>query len=300
MKGWILYKESVKEEYEIEKFLERAKDEGIDLRVLVPEEFDIIVTGEERKSILYDTVELGLPDFFLPRTGAKTDYFSLAIVRHLERLGVYTVNSSRSIINVKDKLFTQQILASSNIPIPKTMLARLPPIDPDLVEKRLGFPVVVKTLSGTKGKGVFLAENKAQFKDLVELIGSTDIPVNILLQEYIESSRGRDLRVFVLGGKAIACMERKSREEYQFKSNFSAGGSVRKHELNEEAEWLATESARLLDLEIAGIDLLFDGDHFKVCEANSSPGFEGLEKCCEIDIAKEVYHFLRIRLGIFK
>ncbi|HIH96794.1 MAG TPA: RimK family alpha-L-glutamate ligase [Thermoplasmata archaeon] len=300
MKGWILYKESVKEEYEIEKFVERAKDEGIYLRVLVPEEFDIIVTGEERKSILYDAVELGLPDFFLPRTGAKTDYFSLAIVRHLERLGVYTVNSSRSIINVKDKLFTQQILASSNIPIPKTMLARLPPIDPDLVEKRLGFPVVVKTLSGTKGKGVFLAENKAQFKDLVELIGSTDIPVNILLQEYIESSRGRDLRVFVLGGKAIACMERKSREEYQFKSNFSAGGSVRKHELNEEAEWLATESARLLDLEIAGIDLLFDGDHFKVCEANSSPGFEGLEKCCEIDIAKEIYHFLRIRLGIFK
>ncbi|HIH98692.1 MAG TPA: RimK family alpha-L-glutamate ligase [Thermoplasmata archaeon] len=300
MKGWILYKESVKEEYEIEKFVERAKDEGIYLRVLAPEEFDIIVTGEERKSILYDAVELGLPDFFLPRTGAKTDYFSLAIVRHLERLGVYTVNSSRSIINVKDKLFTQQILASSNIPIPKTMLARLPPIDPDLVEKRLGFPVVVKTLSGTKGKGVFLAENKAQFKDLVELIGSTDIPVNILLQEYIESSRGRDLRVFVLGGKAIACMERKSREEYQFKSNFSAGGSVRKHELNEEAEWLATESARLLDLEIAGIDLLFDGDHFKVCEANSSPGFEGLEKCCEIDIAKEIYHFLRIRLGIFK
>ena len=300
MKGWILYKESVKEEYEIEKFVERAKDEGIYLRVLVPEEFDIIVTGEERKSILYDAVELGLPDFFLPRTGAKTDYFSLAIVRHLERLGVYTVNSSRSIINVKDKLFTQQILASSNIPIPKTMLARLPPIDPDLVEKRLGFPVVVKTLSGTKGKGVFLAENKTQFKDLVELIGSTDIPVNILLQEYIESSRGRDLRVFVLGGKAIACMERKSREEYQFKSNFSAGGSVRKHELNEEAEWLATESARLLDLEIAGIDLLFDGDHFKVCEANSSPGFEGLEKCCEIDIAKEIYHFLRIRLGIFK
>ena len=295
-----MYKESVKEEYEIEKFVERAKDEGIYLRVLVPEEFDIIVTGEERKSILYDAVELGLPDFFLPRTGAKTDYFSLAIVRHLERLGVYTVNSSRSIINVKDKLFTQQILASSNIPIPKTMLARLPPIDPDLVEKRLGFPVVVKTLSGTKGKGVFLAENKAQFKDLVELIGSTDIPVNILLQEYIESSRGRDLRVFVLGGKAIACMERKSREEYQFKSNFSAGGSVRKHELNEEAEWLATESARLLDLEIAGIDLLFDGDHFKVCEANSSPGFEGLEKCCEIDIAKEIYHFLRIRLGIFK
>lgn len=299
MKGWILYKDTVNEEYEIGQFEKKAEEEGIDIKILVPEKFDIIVTREGKKSILYENEELGLPDFFLPRTGAKTDYFSLAIIRHLERLGVYTVNSSHSILTVKDKLFAHQILASSNIPIPKTMLARLPPIDADLVEKQLGFPVVVKTLSGTKGKGVALAENKSQFKDLVELIGSAEIPVNILLQEFIESSKGRDLRVFVLGGKAIACMERKSKEEDQFKANFSAGGSVAEHELNEEIEWLATESARLLDLEIAGIDLLFDGEHFKVCEANSSPGFEGLEKCCDIDIAKEIYHFLRIRLGIF-
>lgn len=51
--------------------------------------------------------------------------------------------------------------------------------------------------------------------------------------------------------------------------------------------------------DIAGIDLLFDGEHFKVCEANSSPGFEGIEKCCDINIANEIYDFIRYRFGFF-
>ncbi|WP_319507639.1 hypothetical protein [uncultured Methanolobus sp.] len=67
-----------------------------------------------------------------------------------------------------------------------------------------------------------------------------------------------------------------------------------------EVKWLATETARLFGLEIAGIDLLFDGKHFKICEANSSPGFKGIESCCDIDIADEIYNFIKVRLGKFE
>jgi gamma-F420-2:alpha-L-glutamate ligase len=131
------------------------------------------------------------------------------------------------------------------------------------------------------------------------LINCTKPNVNIIIQEFIESSRGRDLRVFVIGGRAVACMERTGKAG-DFKSNYSRGGSVKKFDLNPEIEWLATESAKILGLDIAGIDLLFDGDHYKICEANSSPGFEGLESCCDINIPAEIYKYIKVRLNLYE
>ena len=105
----------------------------------------------------------------IPRTGSGTTYFIKAIIRHLERLGVILINGSNSIDTVKDKLYTQQILGQSNLPVPKTLLVRHP-INIEFVEKNLKFPVIVKTLSGSFGAGVFLAETKKQFEQLLEAI----------------------------------------------------------------------------------------------------------------------------------
>ncbi len=93
-------------------------------------------------------------------------------------------------------------------------------------------------------------------------------------------------------------MERNS-SNADFKANFSSGGQVKSIPITPEIEWMAAEASRILGLDVAGVDLLFDGDHFKVCEVNSSPGFEGLEACCEVDIPAEVFHYLKIRLGLF-
>jgi gamma-F420-2:alpha-L-glutamate ligase len=265
------------------------------MRVYKPEQFDLIVTREDRKSILIDGETALLPDFLLPRMGAATTYFALAVIRHLERLGVNAYNSSQSIDTVKDKLFTQQILAENNLPVPKTMLVKFP-VDVGLVEKYLGFPVVVKTLSGSQGIGVFLAESRANFEDLMQLIEATSSRANIILQEFISSSRGIDLRVFTIGGRVVACMKRESKGD-NFQANYSKGGLVNQFDVTPEIERLATETSRILGLDIAGIDLLFDGEHFKVCEANSSPGFEGLEKCCRVNIPQEIYDFIRLRLS---
>jgi gamma-F420-2:alpha-L-glutamate ligase len=142
------------------------------------------------------------------------------------------------------------------------------------------------------GKGIYLSENHSNFRDLMELIHVSNPKANIILQEFIKSSVGRDLRVLVIGGRAVACMERIA-PKGSFKSNYSRGGEVRKFKMTPEIEKLATETARIFGLEIAGIDLLFDGDHFKVCEANSSPGFEGIEKCCNIEVAGMIYDFIR-------
>ena len=299
MKGWILYKSTAAELkpglYEMHRFIDSAAEKGIDLRIVKPDQFDLIVTRDDRKSILLDGEVVPLPDFLLPRMGAGTTYFALAVIRHLERLGVRVFNSSQSIETVKDKLYSQQILAERGIPFPKTMFAKNP-VNINLVEKYLGFPLIVKALSGSMGKGIFLSENHTNFRDLMELIHITNPNANIILQEFIQYSRGRDLRVLVIGGRAVACMER-SAPSGSFKSNFSRGGDVRKFEMTPQIEQLATETARLFNLDIAGIDLLFDGDHFKVCEANSSPGFEGIETCCGIDVAGMIYDFVMGRVG---
>ncbi|MEF2964304.1 RimK family alpha-L-glutamate ligase [Paenibacillus sp. M1] len=301
MIGWIIYKhlpQDVKPEtYEIRRLVEEAERQEIEIRVLAPEQFELIVTRDDRKSVLVDGEVVQLPDFVLPRMGAGTNYFGLALIRHLERLGVRTFNSSQSIDTVKDKLYTQQILAEHNLPVPKTMLIRSK-VDVNLVEKHLGFPVVVKTISGSQGSGVFLAETKSKFIDLLEMINAYKENATMILQEFVESSRGTDLRVLTIGGRAVAAMKRNSGSD-SFKANYSRGGTVEPYEINPEMEWLALETSRLLNLDIAGIDLLFDGDHYKICEANSSPGFEGIESCCSVNIAEEIYNFLRVRLNRF-
>lgn len=304
MRGWILYDDFnpglKKERHEIDRFLEVAERQNIDLRVVSPDQFDLIVRRDARDSVVIDGEVVPVPDFFIPRLGASTTYFALAVSRHLEQLGVYTVNSSESIEAVKDKLYTQQILASRNMPIPKTMLAKYP-VNVDLIEKQFGFPVIIKTLSGAQGTGVFLAESKSKFLDLMNLINATNSKANIIIQEFVSYSKGRDLRVFIIGGRAVASMERAS-SDGGFKANLSQGGMSKRVELTPEMEWLSTETARILNLEVAGIDLLFDEDgHYKICEANSAPGFKGLEECHEdVDIPELTFDFIRVRLGRFE
>ncbi|HLC68461.1 MAG TPA: RimK family alpha-L-glutamate ligase [Candidatus Bilamarchaeaceae archaeon] len=296
MKIWLLKKNEESSSYEAERFKEVASQKDIVFQFVVPEEFDLIVTKEGRKSIRYNAEYTDLPDCLLPRMGAGTTYFALAVIRHLERLGVFVLNSSQSIENAKDKLASLQILSSHNIPIPKTMLAKFP-LNIQLVENEFSYPLLIKTVSGTHGKGVFLCENKSQLEDLADLIQeSRDPKVNVIFQEFVSSSTGKDIRVIVVGGRPLGAMLRIAASG-KFKANYSRGGEVERIELNPEMEWLAVESARLLNLDIAGVDLLFDGDSYKVCEVNSSPGFRGFEKATGINVPQEIYNYVRVRLG---
>ena len=298
MKGWILYKKKEKElnesDHGVTRLLNAAKAKGIDLRVYSPDQFELVVTRDDRKSILVDGESTPIPDFLIPRMGSNTTYFALAVIRQLERLDVYSCNSSETIEIVKDKLQMHQLLAQSNLPTPKTMLVKFP-VDIEVVRSEIGFPVIIKNITGTEGSGIYLCESEEKFTDLMELIYSNNTKANIILQEFIEHSKGRDLRVFVLGGKVVGCMKRYS--ETSFKANFSRGGKVDSFEITPEIEWLATETARLVDLDIAGIDLLFDCNGYKICEANSSPGFKGLELVVGENIAEQILDYIAVKVS---
>jgi len=294
MKIWILEKRKDFDSYTSKRFKETAKKMNVELKLVAPEELDLIVTKEGYKSIVYNGNLIDLPDCLIPRMGTVT-YYALAIIRHFERLGVFILNSSQSMETSKDKLATLQLLASNNIPIPKTMLAKFP-LDISVIEKEFDYPLIIKTITGSKGRGVFLLEDRNKLNDLANLMEiSKDPKINLILQEFISSSRGRDIRVIVLGGRVIGAMLRTSVNN-NFKANYSAGGVVAPFSLNPVLEWLAIESSRLINLDIAGVDILFDGDNYRICEVNSYPGFEGFEKATGIDVPEEVYKYIQVRL----
>lgn len=296
MKGWILYKKKradlTEDDHAVGRLLNAAQEKEIELEVYKPDQFELVATRDDRQSILIDGKPCAVPDFIMPRFGSATTYFALAVIRQLESLGVYSCNSSMATEVVKDKLRIHQILSHSNLPTPKTMLVKFP-VDIDVVKREIGFPVVIKNVSGMRGIGIYLSETETRFADLMDLIYTNNSSANIILQEFISYSKGTDLRIFVVGGKVVGCMKRAS--DISFKANISRGGRAEPFEITPEIEWLATETTRLVNLDIAGIDLLFDEQGFKICEANSSPGFKGLESVIGPCVAEQILDYIKMR-----
>ena len=284
------------EMYERERFVEEADKYGIDFNLVFADEIDLIVSRDDRKSIRYRNDIVALPDSILARTGSGTGYFNLSVLRQFERLNVPTLPNSASIEASKDKMYANQILAQAGLPIPKTMLTRFP-CKAELVEKVVGFPCVLKVVTGSHGAGVYLCENAKQFEDLSELISSLDFKNSMIVQEYVQYSEGRDLRVIVIGGRVVGAMLRQSTDG-SFKANISRGGEGTAFDVDDQMELLAIQTAKVLDLDIAGVDLLFHSDGYKICEANSSPGFKGFEKALGINIPQKIFDYAKLRSNI--
>ena len=293
--GWIIHKKELGENFEVQRLVDEFEKQGVDVRVVNPKDVDIFVDRDDRKSIIVDGKPRKLPDFVFPRTGSGTTYFIKAIIRHMERLGVTMINGSDAIDNVKDKLYSQQILGGSNLPVPKTMLVKHP-IDVQLVEKNIKYPMIIKTLSGSYGSGVFMVDDKKQFRQMMKMAELAKPSYNIIIQECIEDSLGRDLRVLVVNGKVVGCMMRQS-VDGDFRANITRGGEAIPYQIDEDIEWISGESARLLDLDIAGVDLLFNGDSYTICEVNSAPGFEGMEKYTKQNIAEKMVDYIIKKVG---
>lgn len=300
MRCWLFFNRDlgpgVPEAHEVIRFQEAAKNLDIELQVLKPSEFDLVVDSKHGWSAIYQGRELYKPDLIIPRCGSETSYFTLAVLRHFERQGVAIANGPTAIESVADKLQTLQILGGAKLPIPKTILGKFP-TDVNFIERELGFPVVVKKLRGTRGAGVVLCNDKAQFDDLANLLDGVTAATDFLFQQYIKASHGRDVRILVIDGKVVAAMERQSNDG-GFKSNISLGGSAKPYTPTREMAELAVSVARELKLDVAGIDILFDKDGYRICEANSAPGFQGLERACEIDVPELVFMAMGRKFGL--
>ena len=217
-----------------------------------------------------------------PRIGASITYFGSAVVRQFEQMDVYTPNTANGIANSRDKLRAIQILSRHDIGMPRTAFVRnrqdvLPAID-----RVGGAPVVIKLLEGTQGIGVILAPDNRVAEGIIETLQSTR--QNVLIQQFVAESKGRDIRALVVGDRVVAAMRRTASGD-EFRSNVHRGGSVEGMTLDAAYERAAVRSAQIMGLRVAGVDMLEGKDGPLVMEVNSSPGLEGIERATELDVA---------------
>ena len=286
----ILTKQSTLD-YETNKLLISFVASNIDASVCQFANFDII-TGQPIK---YNGKDFTLPNLVLVRLGAGITSVELAVIRYFELLGIPCINSSTSINIVQNKFHTGQILSNANIAVPTTMLVHFP-ITNNLIATHIGFPCVIKVLVGSFGEGVYLCQTEQEYYKLIEFLKNLDNDKKLLVQEYLNDRPGEDLRVFVVGNKVLGAMKRTA-PSGDFRANITIGGTGELFLVTPEIEEIALATAKALGLEIAGIDLLFDSRGFRVCEANSNPGFSGFDYYCNTDIGKEIVDYISNQLS---
>ncbi|MTH48206.1 30S ribosomal protein S6--L-glutamate ligase [Intestinirhabdus alba] len=233
-------------------------------------------------SIHYKGRRLPHFDAVIPRIGSAITFYGTAALRQFELLGSYPLNESVAIVRARDKLRSLQLLARQGIDLPITGIAHSPDDTSDLIGMVGGAPLVVKLVEGTQGIGVVLAETRQAAESVIDAFRGLN--AHILVQEYIEEAKGRDVRCLVVGNEVVAAIERRAKEG-DFRSNLHRGGSACVVEITPREREIAVAAARTLGLDVAGVDILRARRGPLVMEVNASPGLEGVEKTTGVDIA---------------
>jgi len=215
------------------------------------------------------------------------------LLSQIERHEIFCINHRNTIEQCSDKFRTILKLADANIPVPKTALISNEN-GMKIAFEKVGnnFPVVLKTLTGSKGVGVFTANDWPSLKSTMQTIWKISDETEILIQEYIESDY--DIRVHVLGNDVIAAMKRYKIKD-DFRSNYSLGGEIEEIKLTKQQEEIAIYAAKAMNATWSGVDMMMDDDTPMIIEVNSSPGTEGIEKATGKNIVGIVIDYISDR-----
>lgn len=274
--------------YSTRRLVEAALQRGHDVRVVDPLRcyMNIEVHNPE---VHYRGQELGGYDAVIPRIGASVTFYGAAVLRQFEMMGVYTLNESVAIARSRDKLRTLQLLSRKGVGLPVTGFAHSPDDTQDLLNLVGRAPMVIKLIEGTQGKGVVLAETRKAAESVCDAFRGLD--AHFLVQEFIHEANGADIRCFVIGDRVVASMKRQAKEG-EFRSNLHRGGSSEPIRITPDERSTALRAAKIMGLNVAGVDLLRSNRGPVVMEVNSSPGLEGVEKTSGKDIASEIIEFI--------
>jgi ribosomal protein S6--L-glutamate ligase len=283
--------------YSTRRLKEAALARGHKVRVLDTMQFGIYLESGQ-PDLTFRGKPINHYDAIIPRIGNSITFFGTAVVRQFEQMGTYCLNTADAIMASRDKLASMQELSTHNVGIAETAFVRNSSDILHAIKTMGGAPVVIKLVSGTQGIGVILAESDKVAEAIIETLGS--IKQNVLVQKFVSESKGRDIRAFVVGDRVVAAIRRTAAGQ-EFRSNVHRGGSAQAVELDPEYERTAVQAAQILNLHVAGVDMLEGADGPVIMEVNSSPGLEGIEGATGIDIAGEIIAHLeeQIRFGNF-
>ena len=274
--------------YSTSRLKEAAEARGHEVRVIDTLRCYMNI-ATDRPSIHYKGENLADFDAVIPRIGASITHYGLAVLRQFEMMGVLAVNGSVAVNRSRDKLRSMQLLSRRGIGLPVTGFAHSPDDIPDLLKMVGGAPLVIKLLEGTQGLGVVLAETRKAAESIIEAFIS--IEANIMVQEFIKEADGADIRCFVVDGQVVAAMRRQA-PEGEFRSNLHRGGSAHSVKLTPAERSTALRAARIMGLNVAGVDILRSSNGPVVLEVNSSPGLKGIENCTKGDVAGAIIDFI--------
>ncbi|MFI3136753.1 MAG: 30S ribosomal protein S6--L-glutamate ligase [Methylococcaceae bacterium] len=278
--------------YSTRRLVEAAEARGHDVRVLDVLRCYMNITSHN-PSIHYKGEELKGFDIVIPRIGASVTFYGTAVLRQFEMMNVFPLNESVAISRSRDKLRSTQLLARKGIGLPVTGFANNPDDIEDLLAEVGGAPLVIKLLEGTQGIGVVLAETQKAAESVIQAF--MGLKANIMVQEFIKEAGGSDIRCFVIGDKVVSAMKRQGAEG-EFRSNLHRGGTATLVRLTPEERSTAIRAARILGLNVCGVDLLRSNHGPVVMEVNSSPGLQGIEATSKKDIAGLIIDFAEQRL----
>jgi ribosomal protein S6--L-glutamate ligase len=229
------------------------------------------------------------PHAVVPRIGATYTFYGSAVVRQFEMADVYTLNSSQAISRSRDKLRSLQLLSRAGVGLPVTSFAHSAQDIDGLLEVVGGAPVVIKLLEGTQGLGVVLAETKQAAESVITAFRQLD--ANILVQQFVATAQGADIRALVVGSEVVAAM-RRTAPAGDFRSNLRRGGTAQAISLSANEKAMAVRAAATMELNVAGVDFIQSDEGPVVLEVNSSPGLEGIETASGVDIADHIIEFI--------
>ena len=244
-----------------------------------------LLIDDERPNVFHRGKPLHFLDAIIPRIGASVTGIGAAVIKQFELLDVVSPTGSEALLRARDKMRCLQQLAIAGIPVPKTIMVGKEQNLYQLAARIGGLPAVVKLLESTHGMGVELVEN--YFALSTSLNTFQRFNDRVLLQEYIEEAKGADTRVLVVDGKVVAAMRRQA-QDGEFRSNLHRGATAEKVELNQEEDELVRKVVRIMDIDIAGVDLIYAEDGPLVMEVNASPGLEGIENTTGVDVAGHI------------
>ncbi|MGQ9660502.1 MAG: 30S ribosomal protein S6--L-glutamate ligase [Thermochromatium sp.] len=283
--------------YSTRRLVEAARLRGHTTKVIDVLRCYMNITSHAPPTIHYKGDDLTDFDAVIPRIGASVTFYGTAVLRQFEMMGVYPLNESVAIARARDKLRSLQLLARKGIGLPITGFAHAPDDVQDLIKMVGGAPLVIKLLEGTQGIGVVLAETQKAAESVIEAF--MGLKVNILVQEYIQEANGTDIRCFVIGDKVVAAMKRQAKPG-EFRSNLHRGGTASLVRITPEERSIAVRAARIMGLNVAGVDILRSNHGPVVIEVNSSPGLQGIETATGKDIAGLMIEFIEKNAAIGK
>ncbi len=260
---------------------DRLREEALKRGVII----DVCANDSAIARLIANNVEADISQYDFCIYLDKDKYMSAM----LKKAGLRLFNSHEAIRTCDDKVDTLIALANNGIAIPNTIAGllcyntneELLESFIDKVEDTLGYPLVVKESYGACGKGVYLIDNRSALIEIAKRLKTTPH----FYQQYIQASHGRDVRVTVVGGVAIASMLRQSRGG-EFRSNIELGGEGIEWAIPRDFADTAERASALLGLDYCGVDLLFSSSGAPVlCEVNSNAFFGGSERATGVNIA---------------